>query len=94
VTDPFRTVEDAFRALADPSSPVWADAFGFLSEHPETAQFMLDTFRETLQQMGVEPSGTDPVTGEPGYGLADVARAMGVPEAELDAAVKESERRS
>ena len=71
-------------ALADPSKPAWADAFRFLCGHPDTERPMLDSFRETLEQMGVEPSGTDPETGEPGYRLEDVARAMGVPEAELE----------
>jgi hypothetical protein len=51
---------------------------------------MIETFRETLEQMGVAPSGTDPVTGEPAYGLREIAQAMGVPEADLDAAVGEA----
>jgi len=64
---PFENIEDAFMALADPSNPAWAEAFGFLSSHPDTAETMLETFKETLAQMGVEPSGTDPVTGEAAY---------------------------
>lgn len=89
MTNPFDTLEEAFTALSDPSNPAWADAFGFLSGHPDTAQLMLETFRETLEQMGVEPSGIDPVTGEPGYRLEDVARAMGVSEADLQVVTKE-----
>lgn len=41
--------------------------------------------------MGVEPSGTDPVTGDPVFRLEDVAGAMGVSEAGLDLATKELE---
>jgi hypothetical protein len=89
MTNSFETLEEAFIALSDPSNPAWADAFRFLSGHPDTAQLMLATFRETLEQMGVEPSGTDPVTGEPGYRLEDVVRAMGVSEADMDVAIKE-----
>jgi hypothetical protein len=85
----FDSIQAAFLALADPSRPDWADAFRFLASHPQTAQLMLDTFQETLEQMGVAPSGTDPVTGAPAYSLADVARAMGIPQADLDAAVGE-----
>lgn len=90
MTTHFSSIDEAFLALANPSSPGWSDAFRFLSDNPETAALMLDTFRETLEQMGVEPTGADPVTGEPGYSLTDVARAMGVPEDGLETAVKES----
>jgi|APFre7841882724_1041349.scaffolds.fasta_scaffold321296_1 hypothetical protein len=86
----FSSIEAAFQTLADPSNPAWAAAFAFLSAHPETASLMIETFRETLEQMGVAPSGTDPVTGEPAYGLREIAQAMGVPEADLDAAVGEA----
>lgn len=48
---------------------------------------MIETFRETLEQMGIPPTGTDPITGEPSYGLRDIARALGMPEADLDSAV-------
>ncbi len=78
------TVEDALIVLADPANPSWADAFRFLSGHPDTARFVLETFQETLEQMGVKPSGTDPVTSEPRYRLEDVAGALGVPESDLD----------
>jgi hypothetical protein len=88
MTTTFDSIEAAFTALSDPSRPDWGDAFRFLAAHPETAQLMLETFQETLEQMGVEPSGTDPVTGAPAYNLADVARAMGIPQADLDAAVQ------
>lgn len=79
-------------ALSDPSSLAWGDAFRFLSSHPETARVMLETFQETLEQMGVSPSGTDPDTGAPAYSLNDVARAMGVPAADMDEAVGVSPR--
>lgn len=87
----FETIDEAFLALADPTSPTWAHAFRMLASNPETAGLMLETFRETLEQMGVEPSGADPVTGEPEFNLNDVARAMGVPEASLEIAVQESQ---
>ena len=84
-------VEQAFVALADPSNPAWGEAFRFLSGHPDTAEMMIETFTETLEQMGVEPTGTDPATGWPAYALADIAHAMGLPEADLDAAAQASE---
>ena len=87
----FDSIEEAFLALADPSRPDWADAFCFLSNHPETTELMLESFQETLTQMGVAPSGTDPVTGMPAYSLADVAHAMGISQADLDAAVRQAE---
>jgi hypothetical protein len=49
---------------------------------------MLETFRETLAQMTVEPSGADPVTGESGFRLEDVACATGVPQADLNVATE------
>jgi hypothetical protein len=88
----FVSVDQAFAALADPSSPAWGEAFGFLVSHPDTAAMMLETFSETLAQMGVEPSGTDPQTGGPAYQLRDVARAMGIPEADLDTAIEANDR--
>lgn len=69
---------------------MWGEAFRFLASQPETASLMLGTFRETLEQMGVEPSGADPVTGEPRYSLSDVARAAGVPESQLDVAITDA----
>jgi hypothetical protein len=84
---PFDTLDAAFMTLANPEDPRWSDAFSFLARQPETGQLIIDTFRETLEQMGVEPSGTDPSTGEPSYSLADIARAMGVPAEELEGAM-------
>jgi hypothetical protein len=83
----FSSTDEAFITLGNPSDPAWGAAFAYLSAHAETAELMLETFRETLEAMGVEPSGTDPATGEPSYDLRDIARAMGVPESDLDAAV-------
>ena len=88
----FATVEEALMALATPGTPDWGAAFGYLSHHPETAEMMLETFRETLEQMGVIPSGTDPQTGEPAFSLEDVARAMGVSQEDLDVAVAEAQK--
>ncbi|MEA3278797.1 MAG: hypothetical protein U9Q81_26575 [Pseudomonadota bacterium] len=90
MTASYDSIEDAFSALADPSDPAWSDAFRFLAAHPDTAQMMLEVFRETLMQMGVEPTGVDQASGEPAYSLSDVARAMGVPEDELDVSVRQS----
>ena len=84
MSSPFETLEQAIAALADPADPNWGAAFGLLAEHPGTAQFMLETFAETLADMGIMPSGVDPATGDPAYSLDDVARALGVPGAELD----------
>jgi hypothetical protein len=42
------------------------------------------------QQTGVEPSDLDPITGEPRYGLSDVAKTIGVPAAGPDATISES----
>ena len=76
--------DQAFAALANPADPNWGAAFALLADQPETARFMLETFAETLEQMGVVPSGVDPASGEPAYSLDDVARALGVPGAELE----------
>jgi len=84
MSSPFADLDQAIAALADPSDPNWGAAFGLLAGHPGTAQFMLETFAETLAEMGVVPSGIDPVTDEPAYNLEDVARALGVPGCELD----------
>lgn len=73
--------------MSNPSSSDWGAAFHFLSAHPKTAQLMLETFRDTLDQMGVTPSGNDALTGASAYSLADMARAMGIPEEQLDEAV-------
>ena len=78
--------------LSNPEDPSWAEAFSFLAQQPETGQLMIETFRDTLQQMGVEPSATDPVTGEPSYGLADIARAMGIPAEQLETAMEKAAR--
>jgi hypothetical protein len=86
---PFSSIEEAFAALANPGDPRWGAAFAFLSAHPETAALMLETFRDTLDQLGVAPNGTDPFTGAPSFGLRDIARALGVPESDLDAAIAE-----
>jgi hypothetical protein len=83
----FASVEAAFMALAEPGNPRWGAALAYLSARPETAELILQTFRETLEQMGIAPSGTDPVTGEAAYGIADVARAMGIAETDLDQAI-------
>lgn len=87
---PFSSIDEAFATLANPGDPRWGAAFAFLSSHPQTAFLMIETFRETLEQLGVAPSGTDPLTGEPSFGLRDIARALGVPESELDAAIAEA----
>lgn len=89
MTTSFDSVEAAFTTLSDPTDPAWAEAFGFLARQPETAQLMIETFRETLEQMGVEPSGTDPAMGGPAYNLADIAKAMGIPPGELEIAVSD-----
>ena len=57
MTHSFSSVEEAFIALGNPSDPAWGAAFAYLSAHAETAELMLETFRETLEVMGVEPSG-------------------------------------
>lgn len=90
MTPPFDSLDAAFMVLSDPEDPAWADAFSFLAQQPETGQLMIETFRETLEQIGVAPSGTDPATGEPSYGLADIARAMGVPAETLEDAMEKA----
>jgi hypothetical protein len=87
---PIQSIEEAVAALADPSNPGWSEAFGFLASHPASAALVLDAFQATLAQMGVEPSGADPASGEPRYSPSDVARAMGVPESELDASIRDA----
>ena len=87
---PFDNLDAAFTTLSNPEDPRWADAFSFLAQQPDTAQLVMETFRETLEQMGVEPTGKDPFTGEPSYSLADVARAMGVPADALDDAMAQA----
>jgi hypothetical protein len=84
MSQPFESLDQAIAALADPTNPNWGAAFELLSDHPGTAGFMLETFAETLAEMGVAPSGLDPETGEPAYSLDDVARALGMPATELD----------
>ena len=91
MTESFDSIEAALMALANPGSPDWGHAFAWLSNHPETAELMQEVFQETLQQMGVEASETDPLTGEPSYSLAAVARALGASEAELDLAVQQAQ---
>lgn len=90
----FETVEDAFMALASPQGPDWMAAFSFLAAHRDTAHMMLETFQDTLKEMGVEPGGMDPKTGEPIYTLTDVAQALGIPETDLDAALGDSQNGS
>lgn len=90
--DTFENPESALLVLSDPSSPDWLAAFAYLSQLPETARLMLETFSETLEQMGMEPSGKDPLSGEPVFTLRDVARAMGLPETELDLAMEEAQQ--
>jgi hypothetical protein len=87
----FTSVDEAFLALADPEGPDWAAAFSFLAAHPDTAQAMLETFADTLREMGVTPSGLDPATGTPVYSLSDVAAAMGIPVADLERAMEGKE---
>ena len=48
---------------------------------------MLETFQDTLKEMGVEPGGMDPKTGEAAYTITDIARALGIPEADLNTAM-------
>jgi hypothetical protein len=88
----FESIDEAIMALGTPGTPDWAAAFGYLSRHPETAEMMLATFRETLAQMGVAPTGTDPQTGEPVFSLEDVARAMGMSEQDLHVAVEQAQK--
>jgi hypothetical protein len=86
----FDSIEAAFEALSNPGSSDWARAFAFLFTNPETSDVMLETFRETLQDMGVEPSGNDSDTGEPIYTLSDVSKALGIAESDLEQGVDDS----
>ncbi len=79
----FDSIEVAFEVLSDPSNEGWAQAFAFLFSSPETSSLIMETFRDTLADMGAEPTGTDPESGEPAYSLEDVAKAMGIPVSEL-----------
>ena len=45
---------------------------------------MLEVFGETLPQFGVEPFAVDTTTGSPVYRVEDIARAIGIPLAELN----------
>lgn len=87
MTTPFDSIETAFAILGDPEDPRWAAAFSFLAMEPDTGQLMIEAFRETLEQMGIEPTGTDATSGEPAYVLADIAGAMGVSAEDLEAAM-------
>lgn len=78
------SVEDALLVLGSPGDPRWGEAFRYLMKDPATQGLMLKAFREPLDQMGVPPSARDPKTGEPVYSAADVARALGVAEADFD----------
>lgn len=75
----FPSVDAALAVLANPGDPAWGRAFSFLAGRPETAPMILAVFAETLEQLGVAPSGQDPETGLPAYTLDDVAGAMGLP---------------
>lgn len=86
----FDSIEQAFMALSNPADPQWGEAFRFLAAHPETARMMLDTFQDTLKDMGAQPGGVDPSSGEPVYTLQDVARALGIPESDLDSAIDDA----
>lgn len=90
MAESFDSIETALMTLSNPGNPDWGAAFAWLSSQPETAALMQEVFRETLEEMGVEPSETDPITGEPSYSLADVARAMGASEADLELAIREA----
>lgn len=76
---PIETPDQAFAALADPGDPNWGVAFALLASQPETARIMLETFAETLEAMGLTPSGTDPATGQPTFSIEEVASALGIP---------------
>ena len=87
---PFDSIGTAFSELADPGNPRWTEVFGFLAMEPETGQIMIEAFRESPEEMGTEPTGTDPVKSWPAHALVDIARAMGVPAEELDRAMAAS----
>jgi hypothetical protein len=86
----FESIDELLLVLSDPSRPDWGEAFGYLSTHPQTAGLVMEVFQETLSQLGVQPSGRDETTGEAQYSLADVARALGVPEDALVASAGET----
>ncbi len=86
----FDNIEAAFEVLSNPGSPQWAQAFAFLFTHPDTSEMMLETFQETLRDMGAEATGTDPVSGEPVYTLVDASKALGIAETELGGANDDS----
>jgi len=88
--DSIASLEQALAVLSDPSDARWGEAFRFLALHPEAGPVVLEALGETLDQLGVEPSGTDPATGEPVYRLEDVARAVGLPESALDAEAEDA----
>ena len=85
------SLQEAIDTLANPQDPNWGQAFAFLSRHPDTAAMMIETFRDTLAQMGLEASGVDSTTGQPAFSLADMARAMGVPAEQLERAVDQAQ---
>jgi hypothetical protein len=85
----FESADEALSVLSDRSDPLWGEAFQFLLDHPRTAELMRESFRATLAQLGVDPSGVDPDTGEPIYGLREVAGTLGMSEADLESAPKE-----
>lgn len=74
----FPSPEAALAVLADQNDPQWGAAFAYLVAHPATAALMLEVFQETLDQLGVTPSGRDPTSDEPIYTLEDIALALGV----------------
>lgn len=83
----FGSLEDAFAILAEPDHPRWAEAFSYLAMEPDAGQLLIEAFRDSLEEMGVEPSAQDPVTGEPAYALADIAAAVGVSAEDLESAM-------
>jgi hypothetical protein len=54
---------------------------------------MLDTLRETLARLGVEPSGIGSSTREPSDILSDLARWIRAPDASFEASVVGAEGR-
>lgn len=84
MTSPPLSLDEALEVLGDPEDPRWLRAFALLARHPDTAGVIQATFRETLEEMGARPTGVDPRTGEPVFSLADVARALGIPESALE----------
>lgn len=84
MSSPSLSLEDALAVLGNPEDPRWLQAFSVLARHPETAAAIQATFRETMEEMGLRPSGVDPASGEPVYNADDIARALGIPEGELE----------